>query len=123
MTEQQSFENMTGDEKVTYLVNGLQHILFNISLEARHTLRQQGFTPETATQFKLLAMIEGQAFGQHDTSGAMDWLDHLKATLAEDIGVEGLYEDEDDEESDEDEEDEELSKAEEAELRDRIQVS
>jgi hypothetical protein len=106
-TMEKSFSDMTSDEKVAYLVDGLSNVLFCISLEARKSLSPLGFTPETAKSYKLLALIEGTEFGHHETSGAMDWLDHLRATLAEDYDVDGLYEseDEDDEES-EDESDE-----------------
>ena len=54
-------------------------------------------------------MIEGQHFGQHDTSGLMDLVDHLKATLVD----EGMYQSEDeDEEEDEESESDELEEVE-----------
>ena len=105
---EKTFDDMSSDERVVYLVDGLQQLLLTISLEARQTLRPLGFTPEKATEFKLLQMIEGEHFKQHEAGGAMDWLEWLRYTLAAKYDIEGLYEsyDEDDEEFEEDDSDE-----------------
>ena len=108
-----SFSDMAPDERVVYLVDGLKEYLWAISLEARHALRASGFTPEKAKEFKLLALIEGRSIGQHEEIGAMDVLDHLRAVLADDYDVEGLYESEDeDEEEDEESESDEFEEVE-----------
>lgn len=104
-----NFDDMSSEERVKFLVDGLNHLLCSISVEARTVLRQDGFTPDRAKEYKLLALIEGQTLGQHDTSGAMDYLEYLRATLED----EGMYQSEDeDEEEDEESESDELAEVE-----------
>jgi hypothetical protein len=106
---EKNFDDMSSEERITYLVDGLSNYLLTISIEARTALRASGFTPEKAKEFKLLELIEGRSMGQHDKIGAMDLLDHLRANLA-DVG---MYEDEDeDEEEDEESESDELESVE-----------
>lgn len=103
VTMEKSFDDMSFDEKVVYLVNGLDTYLWIISVEARKALRASGFTPEKAKEFKLLEVIEGKSLGQHEQVGAMDLVDHLRSILANDYGVEGLYEEEEEEDEESDE--------------------
>jgi hypothetical protein len=108
-TMEKSYNDMSDDERIAYLVDQLRHYLFAISYEARKTL---GLKPEDAKNVKLLALIEGVNFGNHDTGGAMDLLDHLSAELAEYHELDDLYEGEEDEEEDEESESDELESVE-----------